>query len=41
LGPEALNEQPRSGKKIKFDVKAKARLIAEAYGDALEGQFAG
>jgi transposase len=37
-GLEALNERPRPGKKPKLDVKAKARLIAEACSDAPEGQ---
>lgn len=37
-GLEALNERPRPGMKPKLDVKAKARLIAEACSDAPEGQ---
>ena len=37
-GLDALNERPRPGKKPKLDVKAKARLIAEACSDAPEGQ---
>jgi hypothetical protein len=36
---EALNERPSPGKKPKVDVKAKARLIAEAFSDAPEGQI--
>ena len=35
---EALNERPRPGKKPTLDVKATARLIAEACSDAPEGQ---
>ena len=35
---EALNERPRPGKKPTLDVKAKARLIAEACSDAPEGR---
>jgi hypothetical protein len=34
-----LNERPRPAKKTKFDVKAKARLTAEACGDVSEGQI--
>lgn len=37
-GLDALNERPRPGKQPKLDVKAKARLIAEACSDAPEGQ---
>jgi len=35
---EALNERPRPGKRPTLDVKAKARLIAEACSDAPEGR---
>lgn len=35
---DALNERPRPGKKPKLDLKARARLIAEACSDAPEGQ---
>jgi transposase len=37
-GLDALNERPRPGKQPKLDVKAKARLIAEACSDAPAGQ---
>lgn len=37
-GLDSLNERPRPGKKPKLDIKAKARLIAEACSDAPEGQ---
>ena len=37
-GLEALNERPRPGKQPKLDVKAEARLIAEACSDAPQGQ---
>ena len=37
-GLAALNERPRPGKQPKLDVKAEARLLAEACSDAPQGQ---
>ena len=38
-GLEALNERPRPGKQPKLNVKAEARLIAEACSDSPAGQL--
>jgi hypothetical protein len=38
-GPEAIDQWPIPGKISKFDVEAKARLIAKTHGDVPEDQI--